>query len=79
LPGLPRRQNSSPEWQTAIQVLMLVTESGGPTMMARIGMMQTLNVGKLTPPPTGRKTSKKQNRRLNLPAKNERPIYPTFR
>jgi hypothetical protein len=31
-----------PEWQTAIEVLMLVSRSG-PTMMARIGVMKALN------------------------------------
>ena len=31
-----------PEWQTAIEVLLLVSR-GGPTMMARIGVMKALN------------------------------------
>jgi hypothetical protein len=34
--GLPKRETDLPEWQTAIEVLMLVSRSG-PTMMARIG------------------------------------------
>jgi hypothetical protein len=33
---LPKRETDLPEWQTAIEVLMLVSRSG-PTMMARIG------------------------------------------
>ena len=32
------------EWQTAVEVLILVAESnGGPTMLARIGVMRALN------------------------------------
>jgi len=31
-----------PEWQTAIEALLLVSR-GGPTMMARIGVMKALN------------------------------------
>jgi hypothetical protein len=34
--GLPKMETDLPEWQTAIEVLMLVSRSG-PTMMARIG------------------------------------------
>ena len=34
-----------PEWQAAIEVLMLVVELGGPTMFARIGIMRGLNRG----------------------------------
>jgi hypothetical protein len=39
---LPKREHNVPEWQTAIQALMLVAEYGGPTMLARIGMMRAL-------------------------------------
>jgi len=31
-----------PEWQTAIEALMLCSR-GGPTIMARIGVMRALN------------------------------------
>jgi hypothetical protein len=34
--SLPKKESDLPEWQTAIEVLMLVARSG-PTMMARIG------------------------------------------
>jgi len=38
-----RRQSSrTPDWQAAIEVLLLVSR-GGPTMMARIGVMKALN------------------------------------
>jgi hypothetical protein len=40
--SLPKKESDLPEWQTAIEVLMLVSRSG-PTMMARIGVMKALN------------------------------------
>jgi len=40
--GLPKKESDLPEWQAAIEVLMLVSRSG-PTMMARIGVMKALN------------------------------------
>ncbi len=41
--ALPKKQSALPEWQTAIQMLILVAEKNGPTMMARTGVMQALN------------------------------------
>ena len=32
-----------PEWQAAIEALILVAENGGPTMLARIGVMRAFN------------------------------------
>ncbi|MGV7218247.1 hypothetical protein, partial [Bradyrhizobium sp. UFLA05-112] len=32
-----------PEWQAAMEALILVAEQGGPTMFARIGIMRALN------------------------------------
>ncbi|TYO66818.1 hypothetical protein FXV83_09585 [Bradyrhizobium hipponense] len=43
--GLPKKQAAEPEWQAAIETLMLVVELGGPTMFARIGVMKALNRG----------------------------------
>ena len=40
--SLPKKESDLPEWQTAIEVLMLVSRSA-PTMMARIGVMKALN------------------------------------
>jgi hypothetical protein len=40
--ALPKEADA-PEWQAAIEALMLVVELSGPTMMARIGVMQALN------------------------------------
>ncbi|MGY3496696.1 hypothetical protein [Bradyrhizobium sp. USDA 4502] len=41
---LPKREHDAPEWQAAIEALMLVAR-GGPTMLARIGVMRALNRG----------------------------------
>jgi len=39
---LPKKESDLPEWQTAIEVLLLVSR-GGQTMMARIAVMKALN------------------------------------
>jgi hypothetical protein len=40
---LPKAEHLAPEWQTAMQALILVATGGGPTMLARIGVMTALN------------------------------------
>jgi hypothetical protein len=41
---LPKAEQQLEEWQTAVETLILVADSnGGPTMMARIGVMRALN------------------------------------
>jgi hypothetical protein len=40
---LPKAEQNLPEWQAAIEALLLVAEHGGPTMLARIGVMRALN------------------------------------
>jgi hypothetical protein len=40
---LPKAEHSAPEWQAAMECLILVAEKNGPTMMARIGVMRALN------------------------------------
>jgi hypothetical protein len=42
---LPANEAALPEWQAAIEALILVVELGGPTMFARIGVMRALNRG----------------------------------
>jgi hypothetical protein len=42
---LPKNEGDLPDWQAAIQALMLVADLGGPTMFARIGVMRALNRG----------------------------------
>jgi hypothetical protein len=41
--SLPEDESALPEWQAAIEALMLVVELGGLTMFARIGVMRALN------------------------------------
>jgi hypothetical protein len=38
-----QRAAGLPEWQAAIEALILVADLGGPTMFARIGVMRALN------------------------------------
>jgi hypothetical protein len=40
---LPKAEHETPEWQAAMEALMLVARLNGPTMMARIGVMRALN------------------------------------
>ena len=40
---LPKAEHMAPEWQTAMEALILVATHGGPTMLARIGVMLALN------------------------------------
>jgi hypothetical protein len=41
--NLPAVEHKTPEWQAAMEALILVATSGGPTMFARIGVMRVLN------------------------------------
>jgi hypothetical protein len=59
---LPKAEHDLPQWRTAIEVLMLVAEKGGPTMMARIGMMQALHADRPKPPPEPRRKAAKKYR-----------------
>jgi hypothetical protein len=36
---LAKAEHTAPEWQAAMQALILVADLGGPTMFARIGIM----------------------------------------
>jgi hypothetical protein len=40
---LPKAEHDAEPWQTAMRALLLVAERGGPTMLARIGVMRALN------------------------------------
>ncbi len=40
---LPKAEHQAQEWQAAMEALILVATSGGPTMFARIGVMRALN------------------------------------
>jgi hypothetical protein len=39
----PKAEHDAPEWQAAMEALLLVAEHNGPTMLARIGVMRALN------------------------------------
>jgi hypothetical protein len=40
---LPKAEHEAAEWQAAMEALILVATSGGPTVLARIGIMRALN------------------------------------
>jgi hypothetical protein len=40
---LPKAEHAAKEWQAAMEALILVAELDGPTMFARIGIMQAVN------------------------------------
>ena len=52
---LPKRERDTPEWQAAVNALMVVAEHKGPTMFARIGVMQALNRNRPPAAPSERK------------------------
>jgi hypothetical protein len=55
-------EHDAPEWQAAMEALLLVAETGGPTMFARIGIMRALNQHhRLGPEPA---TSARQGHRI---------------
>ena len=41
--ALPAKEAALPEWQAAIEALILMVDLGGPTMFARISVMRALN------------------------------------
>jgi hypothetical protein len=46
---LPKSEHTAPEWQAAMEALILVATLGGPTMFERVGMLRALNHGKPNP------------------------------
>jgi hypothetical protein len=66
--ALPKKEADAADWQAAIEALMLVVELGGPTMFARIGVMQALNRGhvrEFNPPRKDPHWSGKNSRGIN--------------
>jgi hypothetical protein len=59
---LPKAEHQAPEWQAAMQALILVATSGGATMLARIGIMQALNHGQQRPAEVPRRKAAKKFR-----------------
>ena len=45
---LPKPEHDAPEWQAAMQALILVADHDGPTMLARIGVMRALRARSCT-------------------------------
>jgi len=41
--ALPKAEHDAPQWQAAMEALILMAENGGPTMLARVGVMRGLN------------------------------------
>jgi hypothetical protein len=67
---LPKAEHEAAEWLAAMEALILVAESGGPTMFARIGIMRALNRGHVRRFDTSRKDThwgkRKSPRLLNI-------------
>jgi hypothetical protein len=40
---MPKAEHEAPEWQAAMQALILVATKGGRTMLAWLGIMRALN------------------------------------
>ena len=40
---LPKAEHDAPEWQAAIEALVLAAEGRGPLMHARVGVLRALN------------------------------------
>ena len=59
---LPKAEHEAKEWQAAMEALILVATSGGPTMLARIGVMRALNHRKSDPAITPRRKRAKAYR-----------------
>ncbi|XSC43290.1 hypothetical protein ACF1BQ_035490 [Bradyrhizobium sp. RDT10] len=85
--GLPKKETALPEWQAAIEALILVGEQNGPTMFARIGVMQALNRGHVrefnpTRPALGPEEAQESNNPVSEsapPEKNGMPDGPISR
>jgi hypothetical protein len=61
---LSKAEHEAPEWQAAAQALLLVATKGGPTMLARIGIMQALHRHEIREFDTDRKTHRWGKRKL---------------
>ena len=41
--AMPPAEHAVTEWQVAMEALILIAETGGPTLLARIGVLRALN------------------------------------
>jgi hypothetical protein len=55
---LPKAIQDRPEWQAAVQALLVVVEHDGDTLPVRIGIVRALNASKTSEPQTRRKAAK---------------------
>jgi hypothetical protein len=55
---LPKAMQDRPEWQAAVQALLLVVEHDGDTLPVRIGIVRALNASDPTKPQTRRKVAR---------------------
>jgi hypothetical protein len=62
--ALPKTEAALPEWQAAIEALILVVEQNGPPMFARIGVMRALNRGHVREFNSSRKDPRSRPRKL---------------
>ena len=53
---LRKAEHDAPEWQIAMEMLLLVAEREGPEMLARIAVMKALNRHSVEPVPAPRRT-----------------------
>jgi hypothetical protein len=60
---LPKKESNLPEWQTAIEVLLLCSR-GGDAMMARIGVLRALHRDRVRKFKTDRKETRWGKRKL---------------
>jgi hypothetical protein len=56
--SLPKATHERPEWEEAVDALLLVVEHGGDTMLVRASIMRALNAGKPIDPQPRRKRAK---------------------
>ena len=56
---LPKATQDRPEWQAAVEALLVVVEHDGDTLPVRIGIVRALNASKTSEPQTRRKTTKR--------------------
>jgi hypothetical protein len=52
---LPKAESDTPDWQIAMETLLMVAERGGLEMLARIAVVRALNRGKPPPAPEPRR------------------------
>jgi hypothetical protein len=73
---LPKAEHTAPEWQAAMKALILVATTGGPTMLARIGIMRALNRHAESQLETSGKKTQAGTRPLTLSSRDAATVDP---